>query len=685
MKSIGSFGNILLIAIVLISARNPTLGASIYIAPRTDGIAGDGSKENPLDASSFDKYDAIINARVNSSFTNYDTIYHMPGTYSRSNCYGATLSANTKLLAAPGAAPGSVTVLLHTNSTAFNSASYMIFALQGASETRVAGLTLDCQAQFRTNTTAEIVYPFNSVVITCGPGIIEHCVSQNNRGYRANECFPLGIDQGIDCGGAVGGGIIRNCIVRSLRASFGETTTDWLTKPGVSAYVTCFLTTCGGTNSAAAPSGIENCLVECGDIEPHAAFSTYGINSFIRGNRIDGFARYAVYMDTGGATNIVISGNSFRAYFAVHLATGSAGYPRYKDIVVQNNSLVVAPTYSGRTGGWRGFLMHSAGPNNTSYPVEKVSVLNNDMTWPDRGPSTVNVSFVVVNKSPSADISNKGFTIAGNTGPSDVGFDRKDGEAWLAYNNYGGSSDVPLNLVANLPGRLLCLAFTNSGGSSTLNAVDGTIPSASTGTFFTNGVHLHGVNITGGFLSSYLGYPTSDGTTKVKLDTGTISMWFKPTWGTTNVGGGTGPGTWGRLFEVSHGEPPYNSSSSDFVFYALMTPDGSQLAFGRLENNTPASIGTSWATVAWAPNSWHHVAVSYTPTSCKLFVDGQLVASGTSASTFASPPLYASETLYIGSRVNGADPSLGTFDQIETFAEALTENEVLDLYRKFAL
>jgi hypothetical protein len=41
----------------------------------------------------------------------------------------------------------------------------------------------------------------------------------------------------------------------------------------------------------------------------------------------------------------------------------------------------------------------------------------------------------------------------------------------------------------------------------------------------------------------------SDGTTNLTVDTGSITLWFAPSWGSTNVGG-SGSGTWGQLIDA---------------------------------------------------------------------------------------------------------------------------------------
>jgi hypothetical protein len=70
-----------------------------------------------------------------------------------------------------------------------------------------------------------------------------------------------------------------------------------------------------------------------------------------------------------------------------------------------------------------------------------------------------------------------------------------------------------------------------------------------------------------------------DGTNHLKLERGSVMLWFAPAWSGTNAGG-NGPGQWGRLVEVGS----YTTNAS-YGWWSLYTdPAGANLYFAAQTN-----------------------------------------------------------------------------------------------------
>ncbi|HTV43496.1 MAG TPA: LamG-like jellyroll fold domain-containing protein [Candidatus Sulfotelmatobacter sp.] len=158
----------------------------------------------------------------------------------------------------------------------------------------------------------------------------------------------------------------------------------------------------------------------------------------------------------------------------------------------------------------------------------------------------------------------------------------------------------------------------------------------------------------------------TNGSTNIDCQNGSLLFWFKPDWSSTNLGG-TGPGSSGRLIEIGSYDPTFTNG----WWSLFVSPDGSQLSFataadGAGETNLSASI-------SWNSNEWYQIALTYSPTSSALYVDGQFLTNGSGVSYFPSAADSANG-FRIGSDENGNNQAAGTFDELLTFDYPLNAN-----------
>ncbi len=151
----------------------------------------------------------------------------------------------------------------------------------------------------------------------------------------------------------------------------------------------------------------------------------------------------------------------------------------------------------------------------------------------------------------------------------------------------------------------------------------------------------------------------TNGSTNINCRAGTILFWFKPDWSSAGTGG-TGPGTWGRLFEMGS----YNSAFTNGWWGLYLSPDGTQLLFGTSTNGS--GMTNLSANISWYSSEWYQIALTYSPTGSALYVDGQLLANG--AGVTCVPNLNElTNGFRIGSDQGGDNQAGGAFDELETF------------------
>ncbi len=152
----------------------------------------------------------------------------------------------------------------------------------------------------------------------------------------------------------------------------------------------------------------------------------------------------------------------------------------------------------------------------------------------------------------------------------------------------------------------------------------------------------------------------TNGLTNIVCPNGTIWLWFLPNWASTNSGG-TGPGAYGRLLEMG----VYTTNASYGWWSLYMDPSGTAIFFSAQTNGVGATYLN--ASVQWASNHWHFVALTYSPSNSALYVDGQLATNGSGVVYYPSAAVRATNGFSIGSDTSGLNLAQGQFDWLRTF------------------
>jgi RHS repeat-associated protein len=167
----------------------------------------------------------------------------------------------------------------------------------------------------------------------------------------------------------------------------------------------------------------------------------------------------------------------------------------------------------------------------------------------------------------------------------------------------------------------------------------------------------------------------TNGNPNINLRNGTVSVWFRPSWSSTNVGGlgPSGIGEYSRLFATSR----WGSSTDHFEWQTIFNPLGTALvAYGsKTTNSGTASWSTGWAAINWASNSWHRVDLAYSPSNSALYIDGALATSG-SGIPWTGDIRDTQVNFVVGADVVQHERANGTFDLLQTYNYPLSADEI---------
>jgi hypothetical protein len=163
------------------------------------------------------------------------------------------------------------------------------------------------------------------------------------------------------------------------------------------------------------------------------------------------------------------------------------------------------------------------------------------------------------------------------------------------------------------------------------------------------------------------------GTNLLRVDVGTVMFWFGPNWSSTNQGG-TGPGEWSRLIEVGS-----FTTNAAYGWWSLYTdPEGENIYFSAQTNGTTAtylSVPISWNIT----NRWHHIALAYSATNSKFYLDGVLVTNGAPVSYWPGADVL-SFGFFLGSDGEGLNQAHGMFDDLYTYDYPVDANSIGSVY-----
>jgi hypothetical protein len=168
----------------------------------------------------------------------------------------------------------------------------------------------------------------------------------------------------------------------------------------------------------------------------------------------------------------------------------------------------------------------------------------------------------------------------------------------------------------------------------------------------------------------------SDGTTNLTVNQGSLTLWFAPSWSSTNAGG-IGSGSWGELIDAGQW-----TSNATYGWWSLYTdPAGMNLYFSA-QNNAGSQVDYLSAPISWTANQWHFLALTYSSTNTALYLDGKLATNSTGMTIWPSSTVLANG-FYIGSDTNGQNQAHGAFDDIYTYNFVLSSNTISSTFAAF--
>jgi hypothetical protein len=168
----------------------------------------------------------------------------------------------------------------------------------------------------------------------------------------------------------------------------------------------------------------------------------------------------------------------------------------------------------------------------------------------------------------------------------------------------------------------------------------------------------------------------SDGTTNLTVDCGSITFWYAPaSWSSANAGG-TGPGEFGRLFEVGN----YTSDSSYGLWNICVDDGGNNIFFSAQTNDLSGTLTTYIsAPISWTTNDFHFIALTYSPSNTALYFDGVQITNGPGVTVYPGPDVLANGFI-IGSDATGIYQANGLFSSVATYGYPLSSNDIVTIF-----
>ena len=167
----------------------------------------------------------------------------------------------------------------------------------------------------------------------------------------------------------------------------------------------------------------------------------------------------------------------------------------------------------------------------------------------------------------------------------------------------------------------------------------------------------------------------TNGATNLTVDAGTVMFWFASSWSNTGAGG-TGPGVWGRLFEVGGYTP-----DSSLGWWSLYVDNvGNNIYFSAQTNDFSSNVVTCLsAPIAWTTNYFHFVALTYGATNTAMYLDGVLATNGPPLTVRPGPGATAGG-FFIGGSSNGLNQAHGLFNSLYTFNTPLDAGTIRSIF-----
>ena len=228
-------------------------------------------------------------------------------------------------------------------------------------------------------------------------------------------------------------------------------------------------------------------------------------------------------------------------------------------------------------------------------------------------------------------------------------------------------SVFPQALRSELPGRLAYWRFEDTAWIGE----EGQLPVSFANIL--NSTHENGVALeVDSEAEAHLRYREveADHRPNVDVQSGSLVFAFSPNWSSAGMGG-DGPGGTGQFFSIGQWTPDAAMGCWNFSISA----DGSELMFVTQTNGF--GMTNLVVPVSLSSNVWYQIALTYTPSSSIIHLDGSRVGTnGLGVSVYPDALTRAQYGLNIGSDHTGIGQIRGRIDDLETFNYPLTSAEI---------
>jgi hypothetical protein len=166
----------------------------------------------------------------------------------------------------------------------------------------------------------------------------------------------------------------------------------------------------------------------------------------------------------------------------------------------------------------------------------------------------------------------------------------------------------------------------------------------------------------------------SDGTNNLDVTNGSVLFWFAPNWASTNLGGAGPGGLYAPLIESGI----YTSNASVGWWSLYLDAAGANIYFSA-QTNSGSQTNYLAAPIAWTNGEVHLIALTYSPTNSKLYLDGTNAANGPGVTIYPSSTVLG-HGFWIGSSSNGMAQSHAAISDLATYNFPLDSNFINGTY-----
>jgi len=168
-------------------------------------------------------------------------------------------------------------------------------------------------------------------------------------------------------------------------------------------------------------------------------------------------------------------------------------------------------------------------------------------------------------------------------------------------------------------------------------------------------------------------------TTNLTIPRGSITFWLAPNWSSAGPPGGTGPGQYGRLFEVGS----YTTNASFGWMSLYLDPAGTNLFFSSQTNGAGATYLS--APISFTNGVWNSVALTWCATNSALYLNGSLLTNGPGIAYLPGPNALTNGFSLGSDGATGLYQSRSMLHDLYIYSRPLTSDEVFSDFLLYSL